>query len=170
MLGESSDTVDRQDGLSRDQAIAAFKLARASAVAAQEDLSDVHSKLVSRARLLAKIRLTSGAISSLSSAGLLAFMVSKNVPAQLPTAVAAFAAGLFGLVSTYLEDYSGGDGSVRRLREVISVQVRRLAEANGQINMAEALQDQTKVVAALGAINEILSEVQFARAQIGLAV
>src|SRR5262249_17738952 len=89
---------------------------------------------------------------------------------QIITAAIALLASLFGLVTIYVEDFSGGEGSTRRLRDLMTTQVRRLAEIDGQLRLALAQDDSAKILSSLTDISSVLVEVQYARAQLGLAV
>ena len=77
---------------------------------------------------------------------------------------------MLGLVVVYLEDYSGGDGSTRGLRESMTAQVRALAEAEGRLKLALAQGDDGGILATLADINVVFAEVQFTRAQLGMKI
>lgn len=145
-------------------------LARTLISEARKDLDDVLSQLFHRSRLLARIRLSAGMVSSVSTAGLLALIMGDQRPAQIAAAVIAFAAAMLGLFGAYFEDFSGGEGSTRKLRDLMTAQVRKLAEIEGRLRVAEALRDTGGVMDLLPSLNELFAEVQFARAQLGMAI
>jgi hypothetical protein len=88
-------------------------------------------------KLLGRLCLAAGVVSSLSSAGMVAAVVGGSSPhTQIISATITLLASLFGLVSIYVEDFSGGEGSTRRLRDLLTTQVRRLAEIDGQLRLA----------------------------------
>jgi hypothetical protein len=122
-------------------------------------------------KLLGRLCLAAGVVSSLSSAGMVAAVVGGSSPhMQIITATIALLASLFGLVTIYVEDFSGGEGSTRRLRDSMTTQVRRLAEIDGQLHLAMVQDDSAKILSSLTDISSVLVEVQYARAQLGLAV
>lgn len=146
------------------------ELAEAAAAAARDDLDEVLSNLSRRARSLARLRLGSGCISTLSAAGLLGLLVGKNIGAQVTAAAVSLISSMLGLVATYVEDYSGGEGSTRRLRELMANQVKLLAETDGRLRMARLQPVTEELREILQAFNGILGEVQFARAQLGMPI
>jgi hypothetical protein len=167
---EGRRTLGEADAKLPDKAVAG-ELMKAALLEAKADLNEVLAVLSRRARLLARLRLGAGAISALSSAGVVAaLVVGKDARAQLITALVAFLASLTGLVSIYIEDFSGGDGSIRRLKESMSTQVRQLSEVEGQFRLAVAFDDVTKIVSGLTVVNGVLGQVQFARAQLALKI
>lgn len=166
---EGRRTLGEADAKLPDKAVAG-ELMKAALLEAKADLNEVLAVLSRRARLLARLRLGAGAISLLSSAGVVAAVVGKDARAQLITALVTFLASLTGLVSIYIEDFSGGDGSIRRLKESMSTQVRQLSEVEGQFRLAVAFDDVTKIVSGLTVVSGVLGQVQFARAQLGLKI
>jgi hypothetical protein len=150
---------------------AASDLAKTALVESKADLNEVLQVLTRRVKLLARLRLAAGVVSSLSSAGMVAAVVGGSTPhTQIITAAITLLASLFGLVTVYVEDFSGGEGSTRRLRDLMTTQVRRLAEIDGQLRLALAQDDSAKILSSLTDISSVLGEVQYARAQLGLAI
>ena len=148
----------------------ASDLAKTAIVESKADLNEVLQVLTRRVKLLAHLGLAANVVSSLSSAGMVAAVVGGNTLEQIITAAIALLASLFGLVTIYVEDFSGGEGSTRRLRDLMTTQVRRLAEIDGQLRLALAQDDSAKILSSLTDISSVLVEVQYARAQLGLAV
>src|SRR5215831_12051269 len=148
----------------------ASDLAKTAIVESKADLNEVLQVLTRRVKLLAHLGLAANVVSSLSSAGMVAAVVGGNTLEQIITAAIALLASLFGLVTIYVEDFSGGEGSTRRLRDLMTTQVRRLAEIDGQLRLALAQDDSAKILSSLTDISSVLVEVQHARAQLGLAV
>jgi hypothetical protein len=149
----------------------ASELAKTALVESKADLNEVLQVLTRRVKLLARLRLAAGIVSSLSSAGMVAAVVGGSTPhTQIITAAITLLASLFGLVTVYVEDFSGGEGSTRRLRDLMTTQVRRLAEIDGQLRLALAQDDSAKILSSLTDISSVLGEVQYARAQLGLAI
>jgi hypothetical protein len=102
---------------------------------------------------------------------MVAAVVGGSTPhTQIITAAITLVASLFGLVTIYVEDFSGGEGSTRRLRDLMTTQVRRLAEIDGQLRLALVQDDSAKILSSLTDISSVLVEVQYARAQLGLAI
>lgn len=158
------------ESVERQTADAATEIATASLFEAKHDLNDVLGVLTKRTKILARLRLAGGLISSISSVGMIAALAGSNFKAQMSSAIVAFASSTFVLLTGYIEDFSGGDGSVRRLRELMTTQVRRLAEIDGQMKSAFALNDKGKILSGLTEISAVLGEVQYARAQLGLPI
>lgn len=158
------------DALESSTATPFIELAEQASRDARSDLDEVLAKLSARARTLARLRLGAGCVSTVSAAGLLALLMGKNFSAQFTTAMISLLSSLLGLVGTYIEDYSGGDGSTRRLRELMASQVKALADADGRLRIARIQCDKGELVAILQALNGILGEVQFARAQLGMPI
>jgi hypothetical protein len=148
----------------------ASDLAKTAIVESKADLNEVLQVLTRRVKLLARLGLAANVVSSLSSAGMVAAVVGGNTREQIITAAITLLASLFGLVTIYVEDFSGGEGSTRRLRDLMTTQVRRLAEIDGQLRLALAQDDSAKILSSLTDISSVLVEVQHARAQLGLAV
>jgi hypothetical protein len=84
--------------------------------------------------------------------------------------IVALLSALLSLLSTYIEDFSGGDGSTRRLRDAMSSQVRSLAEAEGRGKVARVTGNARELVASLVAINAVFAEAQYARSVLGMPV
>ena len=145
-------------------------LAKTAIVESKADLNEVLQVLTRRVKLLARLGLAASVVSSLSSAGMIAAVVGGNSREQIITATITLLASLFGLVTIYVEDFSGGEGSTRRLRDLMTTQVRRLAEIDGQLRLALAQDDSAKILSSITDINSVLVEVQHVRAQLGLAV
>ena len=104
-------------------------LAKTTLAESKADLNEVLQVLIRRVKLLGRLCLGAGIVSSLSSAGMIAAVVGSSSPhMQIVTASIALLASLFGLVTIYVEDFSGGEGSTRRLRDLMTTQVRRLTE------------------------------------------
>jgi len=149
----------------------ASDLAKTALDESKADLNEVLQVLTRRVKLLGRLCLAAGVVSSLSSAGMLAAVIGGSSPhMQIITAAITLLASLFGLVTVYVEDFSGGEGSTRRLRDLMTTQVRRLAEIDGQIRLAQVQDDSAKILSSLTDISSVLVEVQHARAQLGLAV
>jgi hypothetical protein len=148
----------------------ASDLAKTAIVESKADLNEVLQVLTRRVKLIARLCLAASVVSSLSSAGMVAAVVGGSTREQIITAAITLLASLFGLVTNYVEDFSGGEGSTRRLRDLMTTQVRRLAEIDGQLRLAQAQDDSAKILSSLTDISSVLIEVQYARAQLGLAV
>jgi len=149
----------------------ASDLAKTALVESKADLNEVLQVLTRRVKLIARLVLAASVVSSLSSAGMVAAVLGDTKPqTQIITAAITLLASLFGLVTNYVEEFSGGEGSTRRLRDLMTTQVRRLAEIDGQLRLAQAQDDSAKILSSLTDISSVLVEVQFARAQLGLAV
>ena len=149
----------------------ASDLAKTALTESKADLNEILQVLTRRVKLLGRLCLAAGVVSSLSSAGMVAAVVGGSSPhMQIITATIALLASLFGLVTIYVEDFSGGEGSTRRLRDSMTTQVRRLAEIDGQLHLAMVQDDSAKILSSLTDISSVLVEVQYARAQLGLAV
>ena len=145
-------------------------LAKTAIVESKADLNEVLQVLTRRVKLLGRLGLAASVVSSLSSAGMIAAVVGGNSREQIITATITLLASLFGLVKIYVEDFSGGEGSTRRLRDLMTTQVRRLAEIDGQLRLALAQDDSAKILSSITDITSVLVEVQHVRAQLGLAV
>lgn len=156
---------------------AAAELARVSLREAKKDLSEVLHRVEERTRRLALLRLASGAVSILTSGGLFALLLgaasgphSSTTLASIGTAGVSFAASGLGLLGSYLEDFSGGEGSTKKLRELALLQVRNLAQAESHLRLALLTGGTNDLIEVLAAINAVLAEIQFARAHLGLAI
>jgi hypothetical protein len=147
-----------------------LELAEMSSEEAHTDLDEVLQKVTARARTLAQLRMVSGVVSAITTGGLIALLLGTNREAQVAAAVIGFLSSMLALVSSYLEDFSGGDGSNRRLRESLIEQVRKLADARGRIRVARATSNDGDVLGILQAINGIMGEAQRARALMGMAI
>jgi hypothetical protein len=148
----------------------ATEIATAGLAEARRDLNEVLAVLTRRTKTLARLRLAGGVISSVSSVGMIAALLGSSFRAQISSAFIAFLASMLALIAGYIEDFSGGDGSVRRLRELMTNQVRRLAELDGEVKSALAMNDKSKIVSELPGISAVIGEIQYARAQLGLAI
>jgi len=149
---------------------AAVALLDVAAVEARADLDEVLSVLARRTRALGRIRLGAAAISTITTAGLVGLILGNSRHGQTAVALIAFVSALLGLLSVYLEDFSGGEGSTRRLRDAMTAQVRKLVEAEGQAKLAKVTGDVKDLIASLNVINTVFAESQYARSVIGLSV
>jgi hypothetical protein len=144
----------------REYADVAYEEARA-------DLSEVLGILARRIKRLARLRLTAGIATTVSSGGLVALILGEK-PGQLVVAGVAFVTSILSLYISYVEDFSGGDGSTKRMQEAMMAQTRRLAEAGAQLRMSKALDKDDTLLPAMTLMNEVFAEVQVVRAQLGL--
>lgn len=156
----------------REQRLA---LARASltavAAAATSSLDEALGAVNRRARTLARIRFGSGLVSTLGGAGVLAFLAdSGGVPRAAISAVIAIAGSLLSLFSGYLEDQSGGTGSVSQLRATALELVGTLAEIRGRIDMGLATRTDQSVAIAMTSLNAAGAKLAMVRARLGLSV
>lgn len=152
------------------EAVGLLELAEMSSEEAHSDLDEVLQRVTARARTLAQLRMVSGVVSAITTGGLIALLMGTNRTAQVGAAVIGFLSSILALVSSYLEDFSGGDGSTRRLRESLVEQVRQLADARSRIRVARATANEGDVMGILQVINGILGEAQRARAMMGLPI
>lgn len=167
-LGLSVD-VERQLGESKKDLSGIRELANVAIVEAKEDLSDLHAHLSGKVRTIARIRLIAAISSTISSASVVALIVGQE-GGQLIAASVTLAATLIGLFLVYFEDFSGGDGSLKQLRDKMVDETRKLATLIGDLRLAEKLNDDDSIVEILRKTNVIFGEVQYVRAKVGLPV
>lgn len=145
------------------------ELANVAVKEAREDLSDLHAYLANRVRMLARIRLVAGITSTISSASVIALLLGKDSGQTIAASITLISA-LVGLCLVYVEDFSGGDGSLRDLREKMIEETRKLAILMGDLKLAEKIDDREGVIEVLRKTNVVFGEVQFVRAKVGLPV
>lgn len=160
---------ERQLGESKKDLSGARELANVAILEAKEDLSELHVYLAGKVRTLARIRLIAAIATTLSSASVVALIVGQE-RGQLFAASVTLAATLIGLSLVYVEDFSGGDGSLKQLRDKMVDETRNLTTLAGELRLAEKLKDDEGVVEVLRKTNIIFGEVQFVRAKVGLPV
>jgi len=152
------------------------ELAEAGLVEARADLSEVLDTLGRRSRRLALLKLLSSTVALLSTGGLLALLLANTAGGagssftHTVTAAVAFGSSCLSLVGVYLEDFSGGEGSTKKLRDLANTLVRNLSDVEGSMRLARALQQSDAYLSIVQSLNSLLAELQFARAQLGLPI
>lgn len=74
------------------------------------------------------------------------------------------------LVINYVEDFSGGTGSVTQAKQLIAVSAEKLATAEALFRMADILGDFDKALEGLNRLDELQAECQKVRVQFGLPI
>lgn len=144
-------------------------LARIAAEEAAKDLRDTLGFLQKRARMISRLRLAAGAATVIASASMIA-LVLGNDRGTLLAAVISLGGSLIGLFLGYVEDFSGGEGSVRQFLDTLANEQRRLALATSELRLSEVVDAEKHALVALKEINGVFAEVQFVRAKLGLAI
>lgn len=166
LLGTSSDEPVRVDLLSTP----VFEIGEAAIADARTDLGELVQQLSKKTKVLARIRLVSGIMTALTTAGVLAAVLKEQGMLEVLTAVIAFLCAMASLWAIYIEDLSGGEGTVTKARDAASNGIGKLAEAEGLLTLAKIMKDGTKALAALSAVNEVAAQSQILRARFGLAI
>jgi hypothetical protein len=144
-------------------------LGEIAAEEAARDLRETLDILNRKARLLARLRLGAAIATALASASVIALVLGEEGGALIAAAV-TLGGSLMGLILGYVEDFSGGEGSVRRFRDTLAEEHRRLTLARAAIRSADVAGESQGALAALRDINGVFAEVQFVRAKLGLAI
>ena len=161
---------EQPEGSQPERRLALARAALAGvAAAATRSLDEVLKAIRRRALLLARVRLGAGFVSTLGSAGVLAFLSDHaGVSRAAISAMVAIAGSLLSLFTGYLEDQSGGAGSVSRLRAAAMDLVGSLAEIRGRIDLGLATRDDRSVAAAMTSLNATAARLYTLRAKLGL--
>jgi hypothetical protein len=104
---------------------------------AKKEAGELRSNMHKRLRLSMRIRVTSSLVSSISTAGLIAAIITSKEVAMIVSAVVAFLASSLSLLAQYFEDYAGGQNALRELRERLSRLILELTEAEGDFRIAQ---------------------------------
>jgi hypothetical protein len=144
-------------------------LARLAAEEAEADLRETLAVLQGKTRLLGRLRLVSAAATAIASASMVALVLGNDGGTLLVAAV-SLCGSLISLFLGYLEDFSGGEGSIRQFRDGLANEQRRLVLATAELRLGDVTGDDALALAALKEINAVLAEVQFVRAKLGLPV
>jgi hypothetical protein len=111
----------------------ASDLAKTALVESKADLNEVLQVLTRRVKLLARLCLAAGVVSSLSSAGMVAAVLGDTRPhTQIVTAAITLLASLFGLVTIYVEDFPAA--RARRAAFAISYHIRFVGWRKSTVN------------------------------------
>lgn len=144
-------------------------LARLAAEEAEADLRETLAVLQGKTRLLGRLRLVSAAATAIANASMVALVLGNDGGTLLVAAV-SLCGSLISLFLGYLEDFSGGEGSIRQFRDGLANEQRRLVLATAELRLGDVTGDDALALAALKEINAVLAEVQFVRAKLGLPV
>jgi hypothetical protein len=144
-------------------------LARLAAEEAANDLRDTLAVLQSKTRLIGRLRLLAAAATAIASASMVAIVLG-NERGSLLVAAVSLGGSLIGLFLGYIEDFSGGEGSIRQFRDGLANEQRHLALATADLRLGEVTGKEDHALAALKEINGVLAEVQFVRAKLGLPI
>ncbi len=162
------DEAGEQDAGQRRLALGRASLASIAA-ATTRSLDEVLGAVRRRALLLARIRFGSGFVSALGGAGVLAFLSdSGGVSGAAISAIIAIVGSLLSLFTGYIEDQSGGAGSVSKLRAAAMDLVGPIAEIRGRIDMGLATRDDQSVAEAMASLNATAAKLHMLRAELGL--
>lgn len=144
-------------------------LAQLAAEEAGDDLRETLGVLQSKTRLIGRLRLVASVATALASASMVA-LVLGNERGTLIVAAVSLGGSLIGLYLGYVEDFSGGEGSIRQFRDALANEQRRLALASSELRLGEVTGEESHALVALKEINGVLAEVQFVRAKLGLPI
>lgn len=162
-------SVKRPLGEERKDFSGVQELAKLAVVEAKEDLSELHAYLTAKIGMLAKIRLVAATGSTLSSASLLVLVLGQERGQIFAASVTLFST-VFGLIITYKEDFTGGNESLKKVRDNMSEETRKIATLTAELRLAESLGDSEEIIGILQKTNAVFGEVQYVRAKLGLPV
>ena len=144
-------------------------LAQLAAEESTSDLRETLAVLQSKTRLIGRLRLVASVATALASASMVA-LVLGNERGTLIVAAVSLGGSLIGLYLGYVEDFSGGEGSIRQFRDALANEQRRLALASSELRLGAVTGEESHALVALKEINGVLAEVQFVRAKLGLPI
>jgi hypothetical protein len=145
---------------------AAIEAVLAAVTASLEEVLAVVRKKATR---LARSRLTSSLVTLIGSSGVIAAIPLGRQTAFASAAI-AFVASAVTLMITYVEDSSGGEGSVSRLREEMIVQIGPLAEVRGRLALGLVAQKDHDLIAIMTILNAVAAKVLVARGRLNMSL
>lgn len=127
---------------------------------AKKECTDTYQLVSNRLRVSSRLRLGSGIVSSTSSGGLITALMQGASEVALVAGVLTFLASGFILVAQYLEDYSGGDGSLKTMRDRVVDSISEAAEIEGEVRIMELRNDFVEVEPLVRKLNSLIASVR----------
>jgi hypothetical protein len=135
-------------------------LARASISAATEEGLSLSQKIRHKISVSSRLRLAGSLISSVSSASLVAALFRDATRAALAGGVVALVSSSFTLVAQYVEDFAGGQKSLREFREQVIAQVTETQQVESDFKLMVALQDFSQLEALIRKLNVAVASIR----------
>jgi hypothetical protein len=141
-------------------------LAEATIRIAKQECEEVFQLVSRRLRTSSRLRFAGAVISSASSGGLVAALTQGAPRIALATGTLAFISSCFTLIAQYVEDYAGGQNSLRELRERVMGHVAAATEVEAELKLMNIRGDFVGLENAIRKLNLAIATMR----QIQLAV
>lgn len=149
----------------------AHKVADKGFVAINRTLREVSVAVEARSLLLRRLKFAGGIVSALGAGSAVGVLLGGTSPSLVPIAAAAIglSGAVLNLYATYVDEASGGLGSIAELREKLAVHRRSVTLLQGQYQLAKLECTEEKIIEVVSQLNIVAADVEFARARLGLA-
>lgn len=133
------------------------ELANATLSDAKAEGTALARRLRDKAKLSSRLRLFSSIVSALSSGTLVAAIAKGSIDFALVNGVIVFLASAVALGAQYVEDYMGGQKSLRELRDAVTTQVLQVAEVDAEFRLMSARNDFSEIEPLIRKLNVALA-------------
>lgn len=138
-------------------------LVRLTITIAKEEGLATSQTIQQRFHISARLRLAGAVVSSLSSGGIIAALTLDSTGAALVSGCIAFASSCFTLVAQYVEDYAGGQQSLKELRARVATQISEVWEVEAEFKLMEALNEFSNVEVLVRKLNVAVASIRQAQ-------
>jgi hypothetical protein len=138
-------------------------LARMTIAVAKEEGLATSQTIQQRFHISARLRLAGAVVSSLSSGGIIAALTQGSTRAALVSGCIAFGSSCFTLVAQYVEDYSGGQQSLRELRERVATHTTCIWEVEAEFKLMTALNEFSGLEGLVRKLNVAVASIRQAQ-------
>jgi hypothetical protein len=137
------------------------ELGQASIADAVGEGTALSQRLQKKIRLSARLRLAGSLVSSIASANLVVALVRDSPRlVEMSSAVIAFVSAGFTLMAQYVEDYAGGQKSLKDSRERAITLVTEARELESEFKLMVALNDFAALVPLVQKLNVAIAELR----------
>ncbi|WP_256819022.1 hypothetical protein [Pseudomonas putida] len=111
----------------------------------------------------ARLRLAGAVVSSLSSGGIIAALTQGSTRTALVSGCIAFGSSCFTLVAQYIEDYAGGQQSLKDLRERVATHNTCIWEVEAELKLMAALNEFSGIEELVRKLNVAVAAIRQAQ-------
>lgn len=147
------------------QASLLIELAFSTIGIAKQECNDTYQLVARRLRSSARLRFGGAIVSSASSGGLVAALIQEATQIAIIVGALAFLSSGFTLVAQYIEEYAGGQNSLREMRDRLVRHVAESGEIEAELRLMEirgAFEDIESLIRKLNALIASVRQIQMA--------
>ncbi len=138
-------------------------LAQQTITVAKEEGLATSQRIQRRFRMSARLRLAGAVVSSLSSGGIIAALTQGSTRTALVSGCIAFGSSCFTLVAQYIEDYAGGQQSLKDLRERVATHNTCIWEVEAELKLMAALNEFSGIEELVRKLNVAVAAIRQAQ-------